>query len=184
LQRLVAEGRRAADQRLWHQLAGPLPSETADALLRLLDVPDVGKRRVSELERLRKGLFRTSSKGMVAALNRLADLVAVDAGSLDVSVPLSEAVAHAERRPDRVREEHLTVSVRSSWPSSAGYGSSRRLPDDWCGWFVRPYGEVQTRHDRTPQHSNGRACQQPMSGSTVYHAVQRAGEPTVARSRA
>ncbi|QHE73143.1 Tn3 family transposase [Rhodococcus sp. WAY2] len=85
LERLVADGRRVADQRLWQQLAGPLPAQTSGALLRMLDVPDTGKQRVNELDRLRKGLFRTSSKGMVAALNRVADLVAVGAGSLDVS---------------------------------------------------------------------------------------------------
>lgn len=62
-----------------------MPAQTSGALLRLLDVPDTGKQRVNELDRLRKGLFRTSSKGMVAALNRVADLVAVGAGSLDVS---------------------------------------------------------------------------------------------------
>jgi len=85
LERMVAAGREAADQRLWQQLTSPLTPPTSGALLRLLDVPDAGKQRVNELDRLRKGLFRTSSKGMVAALNRVADLAAVGAGSLDVS---------------------------------------------------------------------------------------------------
>jgi len=66
-------------------LTSPLTPQTSSALLRLLDVPDAGRQRVNELDRLRKGLFRASSKGMVAALNRVADLVAVGAGSLDVS---------------------------------------------------------------------------------------------------
>ncbi|MFH5227597.1 DUF4158 domain-containing protein [Antrihabitans spumae] len=85
LERMVATGRESADQRLWQQLTSPLTPQTSGALLGLLDVPDAGKQRVNELDRLRKGLFRTSSKGMVAALNRVADLVAVGAGSLDVS---------------------------------------------------------------------------------------------------
>jgi hypothetical protein len=43
-------------------------------------------RRVRELERLRKGVFRPSSKGMVAALDRLADLIALGGQDLDVSM--------------------------------------------------------------------------------------------------
>lgn len=84
LDRLVSEGRKTADQRLWRQLAGQLPVSASSALLSLLDAPADGKQRVSELERLRKGVFRPSSKGLVAAVNRLADLVAV-VGPLDVA---------------------------------------------------------------------------------------------------
>ena len=93
-----------------------------------------------------------------------------------LTVWLSEAVAHAERRPDRVREELLAEFRRL------------RIEPPTPGRLVRMVRSAvrrsQTRHDRTPQHSNGRACQQPVSGSTVYHTVQRAGEPTLARSRA
>ena len=85
LERMVATGREAADQRLWKQLASALTPQTSGALLRLLEVPDTGRQRLTELDRLRKGLFRTSSKGMVAALNRVADLAAVGVASLDVS---------------------------------------------------------------------------------------------------
>lgn len=84
LERLVSEGRKIADQRLWTQLAGQVPASSGRALLALLDIPVDSKQRVSELERLRRGVFRPSSKGLVAAVNRLADLVAV-VGSLDVS---------------------------------------------------------------------------------------------------
>ncbi len=84
LERLVSEGRKVADQRLWTQLAGQVPASSGRALLALLDIPVDSKQRVSELERLRRGVFRPSSKGLVAAVNRLADLVAV-VGSLDVS---------------------------------------------------------------------------------------------------
>jgi TnpA family transposase len=85
LERLVTDGRQAGDQRLWGQLTGQLTAGTASALLSLLDAPD-GKRRVSELERLRKGVFRPSSKGMVAALDRLADLIVLGGQALDVSM--------------------------------------------------------------------------------------------------
>ena len=86
LERLVTDGRQAGDQRLWGQLTEQLPAGTSSALLSLLDVPEDGKRRVSELERLRKGVFRPSSKGMVAALDRLADLIALGGQDLDVSM--------------------------------------------------------------------------------------------------
>ena len=76
-------------------MTSPLTPQTSSALLRLLDVPDAGRQRVNELDRLRKGLFRASSKGMVAALNRVADLVAVGAGSLDVSTVPPRRVARA-----------------------------------------------------------------------------------------
>lgn len=86
LERLVTDGRQAGDQRLWSQLTGQVTADTSTALLPLLDAPGVGKRRVSELERLRKGVFRPSSKGMVAALDRLADLIALGGQALDVSM--------------------------------------------------------------------------------------------------
>lgn len=85
LERLVTEGRQAADQRLWSQLTDQLSAGSASALLALLTAPE-GKRRVSELERLRRGVFRTSSKGMLAALERLAELIAVGGQSVDVSM--------------------------------------------------------------------------------------------------
>jgi hypothetical protein len=50
-----------------------------------LDVPTEGKRWVSELERLRKGVFRSSSKDMVAELRRLADIEGLGAARLDIS---------------------------------------------------------------------------------------------------
>nr|QTK22466.1 TnpA [Rhodococcus sp. B2] len=86
LVRVVTDGRQAADQRLWSQLTDQLTAGSASALLALLDVPE-GKRRVSELERLRRGVFRTSSKGMLDALERLTDLIGLGGQSLDVSIP-------------------------------------------------------------------------------------------------
>ena len=43
LERLVTEGRRVADQRLWSQLAGQVPASTWGTLLALLDAPVDGK---------------------------------------------------------------------------------------------------------------------------------------------
>lgn len=88
LEKLVAAGREAAEKRLWTQLAGQLSSDRAGSLLSMLEVPDTGKQRFSELDRLRRGVFRPSSKGMVAALNRVADLTALTGQRIDVaSVP-------------------------------------------------------------------------------------------------
>ncbi|TGD89058.1 Tn3 family transposase [Mycobacterium sp. TJFP1] len=95
LVRVVTDGRQAADQRLWSQLTDQLTAGSASALLALLDVPE-GKRRVSELERLRRGVFRTSSKGMLDALERLTDLIGLGGQSLDVSmVPQRRVIALA-----------------------------------------------------------------------------------------
>jgi hypothetical protein len=54
---------------LWGQLTDQLTAGSASGLLALLVAPE-GKRRVSELDRLGRGVFRTSSKGMVDALDR------------------------------------------------------------------------------------------------------------------
>jgi Domain of unknown function (DUF4158) len=99
LERLVAEGRRAAYVRLWAALAGPLDPVPAEKLIGLLDIPDGSGRadrrwRVSELERLRKGVFRSSSKGMVAVLHRLGDVQAAGVAGLDVAaVPPRRLIA-------------------------------------------------------------------------------------------
>jgi TnpA family transposase len=59
LKRLVGEGRKTADRRLWAQLTGRLPGSSKAALRSLLSPPaDDRKQRVTELERLRRGVFR------------------------------------------------------------------------------------------------------------------------------
>ncbi|MEZ2390695.1 Tn3 family transposase [bacterium RCC_150] len=85
LERLIGESRQAADVRLWKQLVDQLSATSADALLALLEVPEGGGQKVSELERLRKGVFRPSSKGMLAALRRVAELRSIGLEVLDVS---------------------------------------------------------------------------------------------------
>src|SRR5664279_276616 len=81
-----------------------------------------------------------------------------------ITAPRSGTISATASRPSRIRRGcrsgcrrllhtrsvGLTVSVRSCWPSSAGYGSSRRLPDDWCGWFVRPCAQP----NRTGRHGS------------------------------
>ncbi len=84
LEALIAEGRAAAEKRLWAQITALVGPGTVSALLRLLDVPDGAKHQVSELERLRKGVFRPSWKGMVKALRRLEDIQAVGIGAVDL----------------------------------------------------------------------------------------------------
>ncbi|MDJ0363002.1 hypothetical protein QMK32_22535 [Rhodococcus sp. H29-C3] len=91
----MAGGRQSADQRLWSTLTDHLAAGSASALLALLDAPE-GTRRVSELERLRRGVFRTSSKGMLDALERLSGLIGLGGQSLDVSmVPQRRVIALA-----------------------------------------------------------------------------------------
>jgi Domain of unknown function (DUF4158) len=65
LEALIAEGRTAAEKRLWEQVAARVGPGTVAALVGLLDIPQDAKYQVSELERLRKGVFRASWKGMV-----------------------------------------------------------------------------------------------------------------------
>ena len=119
LERLIGDGRNAADARLWRQLGEQLTSESASALLRLLEVPAEGGQKVSELERLRKGVFKASSKGMLAALRRVVDLQAVGVDSIDVrAIPprrltglatygLASKAAALRRLP--TREQRLAV---------------------------------------------------------------------------
>ncbi len=86
LDALVAEGRAAADKRLWEQVAGRVGPGTASALMRWLDIPEDANPRISDLERLRKGAFRASWKGVVKALRRLEDVQAVGIGAVDLSM--------------------------------------------------------------------------------------------------
>jgi hypothetical protein len=79
----IAEGRAAAEKRLWVQVAALVGPATVSALLRLLDVPDDAKHQFSELERLRKAVFRSSWKGMVKALRRLEDIHGCDRRGTD-----------------------------------------------------------------------------------------------------
>ncbi|MDQ2897459.1 MAG: Tn3 family transposase, partial [Actinomycetota bacterium] len=80
LARLVASVRDAAMQRLWDVLAAMLTPAQARMLERLLDVPDA--KRTSDLERLRKGTTALSGKGMVAALERVAEVAGLGFDSL------------------------------------------------------------------------------------------------------
>ncbi|MFI6368334.1 DUF4158 domain-containing protein [Nocardia sp. NPDC050630] len=84
LERLVGESRKTADRRLSAQLTQRLPATARTVLRALLSSPVEGKGRVTELERLCKGVFRPASKGMVTAVARLSDLLRIGV-DLDVS---------------------------------------------------------------------------------------------------
>lgn len=98
LERLVADGKQLADQRLWTYLAGQLTTGEPGRLFGLLETREEGPRRrkVVELERLRKGVFTPSSKGMTNALARVRDLNAAIPASVDVAqVPPRRLIALA-----------------------------------------------------------------------------------------
>ncbi|WP_327151567.1 Tn3 family transposase [Nocardia sp. NBC_01329] len=98
LERLVTEGKQVADTRLWSHLAEQLRGGEPARLLGLLDSREEGPRRrkVVELERLRKGVFAPSSTGMKNALGRVRDLNAVVPSSVDLTqVPARRLIALA-----------------------------------------------------------------------------------------
>ncbi|NKY53917.1 Tn3 family transposase [Nocardia vermiculata] len=96
LDRLVSEGKQSADARLWTHLAGQLTGREAGILLGLLDTREEGRRKVVELERLRKGVFTPSVTGMKHALARVRDLNAVVPESVDIAaVPPRRLIALA-----------------------------------------------------------------------------------------
>lgn len=91
LSRLVARVREAAMQRLWDTMASLVTPAQARKLELLLEVRDGV--RTSDLERLRKGPTSVSGKGMVAALDRVAELAALGFGSLSLdAVPQRRVV--------------------------------------------------------------------------------------------
>jgi hypothetical protein len=96
LERLVTEGKQAADARLWTHLAEQLTGREAGILLGLLETREEGRRKVVELERLRKGAFAPSSTGMRHALARVRDLNVVVPSSVDITeVPPRRLIALA-----------------------------------------------------------------------------------------
>lgn len=66
LERLVAAGREAADQRLWPAVDISVDAADLGCVAAAAGRARCGEQRVNELDRLRKGRFRTSPKGMVA----------------------------------------------------------------------------------------------------------------------
>lgn len=96
LERLVAQGCQAADQRLWAQLAGQLTPVDARRLLGMLEARVEGRRKVIDLDRLRRGVFKPSAKGLLTALGRLRDVNALVPAPVDVSaVPPRRQCRHA-----------------------------------------------------------------------------------------
>jgi TnpA family transposase len=84
LARLVARERDQAATRLWRRLAGLVQREPGlqGRLAALLALEPPG--RISRLERLRRAPARVSAKGLVDALDRVAELRGLGAGQVDV----------------------------------------------------------------------------------------------------
>lgn len=74
--------RRESNERLWAVLCDTLSSRQRIVLDALLEVPQ-GK-RVSDLERWRKGPAKASGKSMVEALERISEIHSVGMASIDV----------------------------------------------------------------------------------------------------
>ncbi|MFE3003363.1 DUF4158 domain-containing protein [Nocardia sp. NPDC059246] len=124
LERLVAETKQAADQRLWAHLAGQLTAGQPGVLLGLLETREEHRRKYVELERLRKGAFAPSSTGMKNALARVRDVNAVVPASVDVSQV-------SARRLIALASHGLTGKTRTYWylaarPSLPRAGTARR----------------------------------------------------------
>jgi len=83
LARLVARERDQAATRLWQALAELVAPELQGRLVGLLALEPPG--RVSRLERLRRAPSRVSAKGLVDALDRVAELRGLGAGVVDVA---------------------------------------------------------------------------------------------------
>lgn len=136
LARLVAEHRERAAEQLHttlHQAAGTADVELPARLTGLLAVPD-GK-RVSELERLRKGPTRVSGRSMTQALDRASELAGLGAGEVDVStVPANRLEALAR---DGLADAIETVEELAPPEADDDAAWRTELVDRWH--VVRPF---------------------------------------------
>lgn len=82
LERMVARTRSRADDRLWRCLASTPNAGQRGRLKRLLETDSTS---FSQLDRLRRGPRRLSSRELTRALNRLSDLRALGVGTLDLN---------------------------------------------------------------------------------------------------
>jgi hypothetical protein len=90
LERLVAQCRQAADERLWAALSEQLDPVSGRALQGMLVPRDEGRRKVIDLDRLRRGVFKPSAKGLLTALSRLWDVnTLVPAADSAIPAPLT-----------------------------------------------------------------------------------------------
>ena len=83
LARLVASVRDEAAQRLWETLYDLMTAEQHRVLDALLEVP--GTARTCEFDRLRKGPTKQSGAELVKALDRIAQIAALNIGSIDLA---------------------------------------------------------------------------------------------------
>lgn len=96
LERLVSRAVRAAHARLWSTLAELLTAKQARLLLDLLEVPE--DRRLSALEVLRRGPVDRTGKALVAALNRVSQVVGIGLGGVELGVVPRRRVVDLARR--------------------------------------------------------------------------------------
>ena len=83
LARLVASVRDEAAQRLWETLYDLMTAEQHRVLDALLEVP--GTARTCEFDRLRKGPTKQSGAELVKALDRIAQIAALNIGSIELA---------------------------------------------------------------------------------------------------
>ncbi|MFC5268097.1 DUF4158 domain-containing protein [Kribbella qitaiheensis] len=83
LTELVASVRKAAEERLYDTLAAAVTAEQTRALEAVLEVPE-GLRR-SRLDLWRRGVRSMTGRGMVLALNRVAEIAGLGMRSADVA---------------------------------------------------------------------------------------------------
>ncbi len=95
LVRLVAARREAASQQLWEALSGLIDDEQQAMLDALLEVPE--GERSSRLDTLRRAPTRVSGPGMVAALERVAEIHGIGTVEVDTAVVPPRRLAELSR---------------------------------------------------------------------------------------
>jgi len=144
LTRLVASIRERSSQLLWRRIVDPAPPDLAERLEQLLVVPD-GKRR-SELDRLRRSPFSPTVNGLVQALDRLAEVRALQVGELDLSRLPPRRVAGLARYAEDAWVSQLADLAplrRSATLIAFVHTLTRNARDDVIDVFDVVFGDMQ-----------------------------------------
>ena len=110
LTELVAEVRQGAEDRLYITLAAPVTAAQARALAGILEVAPGGRR--SQLDMWRRGARNATGRGMVTALDRVAQIAGLGMGGVDISsVPARRVIELARyglaaKAPKLARHPH------------------------------------------------------------------------------
>ncbi len=157
----VAVAREATEQRLFDTLAGAITAEQARALESVLAVPE-GKRR-SQLDLWRHAERSTSGKGMVAALNRVAEIAGLGLGEADIAgVPARRVIELARygmaakapklaRHPYHRRIATLLATVR--WLHTTAVDDALELFDVFMSNELISNASKQAERQRLRQQS-------------------------------